>query len=194
MGLKAPGFSKRHDCLDARIPVLLPRVVHPVRPVNCCFLPDPLLCFHNLQRIGARRQSLAEQRIRVQCDWLQTISPTAPESKEARFTGVGADPICIIILRLVRTRWNRNHITAKSAIPTAVVHLPSIHLPPTTFHLLFGAPTRCKVWVSTSSHCKQSTSRSPIPALGDNHQRLELVTGAKLSDIPPESGDRRPKS
>jgi hypothetical protein len=57
---------KAYQGLDARVPVLPPGGVHKLRSLDVAVLPEPLLRRHNLQRIGACGQHLAEQRIRVQ--------------------------------------------------------------------------------------------------------------------------------
>ncbi len=61
-------IRKRHQRLDARVPILLPGRIHPLRSLKVAVSLKPLLCFGDLKRISARRQNLAEQWIGIQGD------------------------------------------------------------------------------------------------------------------------------
>jgi hypothetical protein len=61
-------IGKRNQCLDARIPVLLPGRVHQLLTFQVAVLLQPLLHFHHFDGIRGSDQDLAQQSIRVERD------------------------------------------------------------------------------------------------------------------------------
>jgi hypothetical protein len=66
VGQQPECVGKRYQGLDARVPVLPLGSVHQLSSLEVAVLPEPLLRLHDLQRIRARGQHLAEQRVGVQ--------------------------------------------------------------------------------------------------------------------------------
>ncbi len=59
-------IGKGHQGLDAGIPILLASRIHQLLSLKSAVLLKPLLGFGNLERVGARRQHLAEEGIGIE--------------------------------------------------------------------------------------------------------------------------------
>ena len=59
---------KGHQGLDAGVPILLPGRIHQLLARQIAIPLQPLPRLHNLQRVGARHQNLAQQRIGIERD------------------------------------------------------------------------------------------------------------------------------
>lgn len=84
VGQQIERIRKRYQRLDARVPVLQPGSVHQLSSLEVAVPPEPLVRFHDFQRIRTRRQYLAEQRVGVQRDRRHQVIQLVRREKRSR--------------------------------------------------------------------------------------------------------------